>query len=134
MIDKNHAENRIDIPGSASRDVSDIVMSEIDGKEILTLSDQNLQYISEKDIPEFTDEITEVQTKTGAANWYRINGLKNETVKLDIPERAAVYVYDQYGNIKYSSFMKEYNTGIPLPEYGMIVFVGDTGLTVGVSR
>ena len=105
-----------------------------DGCEILSMTDQNVEYISEKDIPEFTEDITEVSTETGAAKWFRIEGLENETVKFDIPDGAAVYIYDQYGNIKYSSHMKEYNAGVPLPEYGMIVFVGDTGLSVGVRR
>lgn len=134
IIDENHAENRITIPDSASRDVTDMEIRNEDGCEILSMTDQNIEYISEKNIPEFTESITEVSTKTAAAKWFRIEGLENETVKFDIPDGAAVYVYDQFGNIKYSSFMKEYNAGVPLPEYGMIVFVGETGLSVGVRR
>ena len=60
--------------------------------------------------------------------------MKDETVRFDIPENAAVYVYDQYGNLKYTNFMSEYDAGIPLPDYGMIVFVGDTGATIGINR
>lgn len=134
IIDENHAENRITIPDSASRDVTDMEIRNEDGCEILSMTDQNMEYISEKNIPEFTESITEVSTEAGAAKWFRIEGLENETVKFDIPDGAAVYVYDQYGNVKYSSLMKEYNAGVPLPEYGMIVFVGDTGLNVGIRR
>lgn len=124
MIDENHAENRTALPDSSSRDVTDLEIRNEKGEEILSMTDQNMEYISEKNIPEFTDDITEVKTETGAAKWYRIEGLENETIKFDIPEHAAVYVYDSYGNIKYSSFMTEFNAGVPLPEYGMIVFIG----------
>ena len=134
IIDENHAENRFAAPDSSSRDIYDIEMSVVDGNEILTLVGQNASYISERNIPEFTKDITEVKTKKGAAGWYRISGMKDETVRFDIPENAAVYVYDQYGNLKYTNFMSEYDAGIPLPDYGMIVFVGDTGATIGINR
>ena len=56
------------------------------------------------------------------------------TVHFDIPENAAVYVYDKFGNVTYTNYMKDYKGGVPLPEYGMIVFVGETGATIGISR
>ena len=134
IMDMYNARNMRSIPGSASRDVSDIKITNEGGKEILTFTDQNTKYISEKDIPEYSSDLSEITTTSGEASWYKINGRKNETVKFDIPDNAAVYVYDQFGNIKYSNYMLEYNSGVPLPEYGMIVFVGDTGANVKISR
>lgn len=134
MIDENHAENRINIPSSASRDLSDMEITEKDGCEILSLTAWNMAYISEKNIPEYSSDITEVETTQGNAVWYRINGVQNETVRLDIPENAAVYVFDKFGNVKYSSYMKDYGNCVPLPENGMIVFMGDTGAKIGISR
>ena len=134
IVDENHAEHRTNIPSMTSRDLSDIVISEKDGCEILTYKDQNMVYISEKDIPDFTDDITTVETKKGEASWFRLNGQENVTVKFDIPENASVYVYDKYGNVTYTNHMVDYNGGVPLPEYGMIVFIGDTGATIGINR
>ena len=134
IIDENHAENRTSIPSTASRDISDIEISEQSGCEILNNKDHNAVYISEKDIPDFADDITAVETTKGEAAWYKLNGLENVTVKFDIPEHAAVYVYDKYGNLTYTNYMVDYRGGVPLPEYGMIVFVGDTGSTIGINQ
>jgi hypothetical protein len=90
--------------------------------------------ISEKDIPTFTDDVTSVQLKSDEAVWYKIDGAKDETIRLDIPEKTAVYVYDKYMNIKYSNYMTQYGYSVPLPEYGMIVFIGENGSTINISR
>ena len=134
IIDENHAENRCNIPGSRSRDLTDIEISEEDGCEILTQIEMNTSYISEKNISKFPTDISEVETKTGAATWYKLSGQDNVTVHFDIPENAAVYVYDKFGNVTYTNYMKDYKGGVPLPDYGMIVFVGETGATIGISR
>ena len=89
--------------------------------------------ISEKDIPVFADDITSVELSTGDAGWYKIDGAKDRTLKLSVPDNAAVYVYDKYMNIKYSSYMVGYGNEVPLPEYGMIVFIGETGQNVELS-
>lgn len=134
MIDEKHAENRLNIPGTISRDTSDMVITNKDGCEMLTYTDTNMSYISEKNISDYSSDITEVKTTSGNAVWYRLNGVENETVRLDIPENAAVYVFDKFGKVKYSSYMKDYGNCVPLPEYGMIVFMGDTGAKIGISR
>ncbi len=82
----------------------------------------------------FTDDVKSVELKSGEARWFRIDGVQNETIKLDIPEGSSVYVYDKYMNIKYSSLMTGYGDSIPLPEYGMIVFIGETGSTINIGR
>lgn len=134
MIDENHAENRLNIPGMISRDTSDMEITEKDGCEILTLSDTNISYISEKNISDYSGDITEVKTTSGNAVWYRLNGVVNETVRFDIPENAAVYVYDKFGKLKYTNHMMNHDYSVPLPEYGMIAFMGDTGAKIGISR
>ena len=109
-------------------------MERVNGKEYACVDDLGYRLISEKDIPVFTDNITSVELKSGEACWFKIDGTDNVTLRLDIPEKASVYVYDKYMNIKYSSYMVGYGYSIPLPEYGMIVFVGESGTTVGVGR
>lgn len=134
MMDEDHAGYDIIMPGTASRDISDLRMERVNGKEYACLDDLGFRLISEKDIPVFTDDVTKVELKSGEACWYKIDGAKDVTLRLDIPEKASVYVYDRYMNIKYSSYMTEYGYSIPLPEYGMIVFVGENGSSVNIGR
>ena len=134
MQDENHAGVDFVMPGSISRDMSELRMEEVDGKEFLCLDDLGWKCISEKNIPSYTNDLKSVDLKSGEASWFRIDGAKNETLKLDIPDNASVYVYDKYMNIKYSSKMVGYGDSVPLPEYGMIVFVGETGSTVSIGR
>ncbi len=134
MQDEDHAAYDILLPGSSSRDISDLRMERVNGKEYACVDDLGYRLLSEKDIPVFTDNITSVELKSGEACWFKIDGTDNVTLRLDIPEKASVYVYDKYMNIKYSSYMVGYGYSIPLPEYGMIVFVGESGTTVGVGR
>mgnify|MGYP003317104073 CR=1 FL=1 len=134
IIDENHARNLNNMPSSSSRDIFDIEIIKKDGYEILNCIDSNMSLISESSIPDFSRDITEVVTTSGNAKWYRLNGVENETVRLDIPENAAVYVYDKFGRVKYSRYMLDYGNCVPLPEYGMIVFIGDTGAKIGIGR
>ena len=133
MIDETHGKNLTYLPGSGCRDVSDVSIQTVDDVEILTLTDDHSSYISENSIEAFTKDITEVKTKTGMAHWYKLEDLKDVTVKFDIPQNGAVYVYDRFGNVKYTNFMTEYKGSVPLPEYGMIVFIGETGSTIGIE-
>ena len=134
MTDENHAKSMLNVPGTMSRDVSDMEITKRDGCEILNMRDQNMSYISEKNIPDYSKDITEVMPKTENAVWYKLNGVTNETVKFDIPKNAAVHIYDQFGHLKYSSYMVKHSDCIPLPEYGMIVFMGDTGAKISIQR
>ncbi|MCR5702417.1 MAG: beta-lactamase family protein [Lachnospiraceae bacterium] len=134
MRDENNAGYDVIIPGTASRDISDLRMENVDGKEYICLDALGFRLISEKDIPVFDSGVTSVELKSGEASWFKLDGIKDETIRLDIPDNASVYVYDKYMNIKYSSYMTQYGYSVPLPEYGMIVFIGETGSTVNISQ
>lgn len=133
MLDENHAGCQTMMPGTASRDFSNVRMERADGKEYLCMDEYNYRYISEEYVSVLTEDVTEVELKTKEASWYKIDGAKNVTLRLELPENAAVYVYDQYGNIRYSSHMTQYGNEIPLPEYGNIVFIGETGDHIHIS-
>ncbi len=134
MQDADHAVYDFVMPGTVSRDISDLRMEKVNGKEYMCLDDLGFRLISEKDIPVLTDNITTVDLTSGEASWYRIDGARDVTLRLDIPENASVYVYDRYMNIKYSGYMIGYGYSIPLPEYGMIVFIGESGSTINIGR
>lgn len=133
IIDENHAMNMISAPGMLSRDIDDYEISTRDGREYLKLTATGYEYVSEDAVPEFASDITSVALGS-EASWYRINGLKDETITLDIPDDASVIVYDKLGNVTYASCYVDYGNTVPLPEYGIIVFVGESGSSVGIRR
>ena len=114
--------------------INDIEIIEEDGAEILTYPGQEYQYISEDAIPVFDKDVKNVELTTGKASWFKLDGVDNTILKLTLPKKSSCYVYDQKGNIVYSSFMVGYGDSVPLPSYGMIVFVGETGSKVTVGR
>lgn len=133
MLDEIHAGYKTIMPGTASRDLSNYRMETVDGKEYLCMDEYNYRYISEECIPVLTEDVTEVALETGEAGWFKINGAKNVMLHLELPVKSAAYVYDQYGNLRYSSYMTQYGNEVPLPEYGMLVFIGETGGNVKVK-
>ena len=133
IVDEDHAVCNISSPSDVSRDITDIEIINENGCEYLSLKDNGQLFISEENIEDFTKDITEV-TVNKEAKWFKLNGLLNETITLDIPDNAMVSVFDRYGDLKYSSFMKDYGNTVPLPNDGMIVFAGEEGSTVGILR
>lgn len=134
ITDENHAQACLHIPSDASRDQTDLECRTENGIEYLYLKDSNYKYIAGNAIPDFTPDLREVQLTTDAAAWYNIGSDAYRTVTLDIPEQASVYVYDKFGQMTYSSLMKNRSNTVSLPADGMIVFVGETGGTVGVQQ
>ena len=133
IVDETHAEAILHVPSSISRDQSDLVIRQENGAEILEVTDMGIQMIAEDAIPDLPADLTEVKLTTGAASWYNITGSASRNVTLDIPEHCAVYLYDDYGKILYSSFMKNYGNSVYLPEKCKIVIVGENGKTIGIS-
>ncbi len=133
MKDEDHAGFETILPGTGSRDLSNVRVETSDGKEYLCMDEYNYRYISEENIPVLDENTTSVNLKTGEAAWFKIDGVKNAVLHLDIPEIAAVNVYDKYGSLRYSSHMNRYGNNVPLPEYGMIVFIGQTGEKVNFT-
>ncbi len=132
IVDADHAQSMLCIPGG--RDLSDLTMYRKDGIEFADATNKALEYISEDAIPAFTSDLTEVALHTKQAAWYQIPDDANITITLDIPENAAVYVYDSYDRMTYSSYMKDYGNAVPLPANGKIVFLGEDGGTIRITQ
>ena len=98
------------------------------------ISNEAISFISEDAIPELPDDLTEVALHTKQAVWYSIGSTDSKTLTLEIPEHAAVYVYDAYDHMTYSSYMLNYGSTVPLPAGGKIVFLGEDGGTVHISQ
>ena len=130
---ENKAEGFVLIPGEAGRDLLDFEVFTENGCEYLRTGDQALTMVSEDSIPDLTADIHEIALETGRAKWYKIGEMDLKSVTLDIPEKAAVYIYDKFDNVVYSSYMKGYGNNVTLPESGKIVFIGESGEKVGIG-
>ena len=132
IIDENHTEAALVMPGG--RDLRDVEIQQKNGVEYLVASNEAISFISEDAIPELPGDLTEVALHTKQAVWYSIGSTDNMTLTLEIPERAAVYVYDAYDHMTYSSYMTDYGNSVPLPAGGKIVFLGEDGGSIQITQ
>ena len=132
ITDETHAEAALSVPSSASRDQTDYEIVARDGTEYLHDIAHGGLYLPADCIPQLPAELDSVELTTGAAKWYNISGDNFRTITLDIPENAAVYVYDRFCNVIYTNICAQYGNTVTLPEQGMIVFAGETGSKVGI--
>jgi hypothetical protein len=119
------------MPGG--RDLQDIEIRMENGTEILDITNCAIEFISEDAIEMLPDDLTEIELHTKQAAWFRIKDTGSRTINLDMPENSAVYVYDAYDRMIYSSYMTEYGNAVTLPENGKIVFIGEDGGTIKIN-
>ena len=130
--DETHAEAALSVPSTAGRDQTDLEIITKDGTEYLHDIAHGGLYLAADCIPLLPPDLESVELTTGAASWYNISGDEFRTVTLEIPEHAAVYVYDRFGSVVYTSLCEQYGNTVTLPDKGMIVFAGETGSKVGI--
>lgn len=129
---KDTAEAFLSIPSSESRDMCDIKAEEVifeDGSsaEVIRLSAGD-KYRFLDGLPELTKDVTEISLHNEEASWYHIgDDVAGTMITLDSAKESAVYVYNKYGEMVYSTHMKDWTGGIPLPKDGSIVFLGKDG-------
>jgi len=124
VVNQFKAVQDVQIPGMEGRDLTNIEISHIDGKEYLFLND-NI-FISEKDIVDLyagENAICTIQ-ENGYARWYTIN--KNDagkTMTVNLPENTSFAVYDEESCVYFS--VVSGNQPVKLPENGKVVFIGE---------
>lgn len=131
--DSRNALGFIEMAGSGGSNLKDVRMEVQDGHEALYLTNYALSFIEESAIPDFSPSLHEIPLATGHATWYNIGEMGGTSMIFDIPEQAAVYIYDEYDKVVYSSLMKDYGSEVTLPENGKIVFIGESGAKVGIG-
>jgi len=132
IVDEDHATYNAAMPGSRDLD-SYTVFTDSDGEK-LKGEVTNIVLISEENIPVLESDTKQIKLRTKNASWYNIGStLGGKTITLGIPENAAVYVFDGFDRLHYSSAMKDYGSKVTLPENGKIVFLGEDGGTITVS-
>ncbi len=133
------AEAFISIPSSGSRDLCDLKMEEVlleNGAsfEVISVS-VGQKYIFLDAFPAFTKDIKEISLYSEEAVWYHIgDDVAGTRITIDRPTESAVYVYNKYGEVVYSTHMKEWTGGIPLPKDGSIVFLGEDGGKIEIAH
>ena len=133
VTDGENALGFVKMSGSKGGNLRDIRIDTADGHEMLNITNCALSFIEEDAIDDFTSDIHSVSLETGRAKWYNIGSMGGKSVTLDICGKASVYVYDEYDNVIYSSFMKGFGSEITFPENGKIVFAGENGAKVDIG-
>ena len=126
ITDENRAEAFITLPGAMGRDLNDLSMIQRAEGECLYLEDASLYYIEETQIPDL--EVSNIVLKEAGVKWYNIgDSAKGKTIFLKPSEQMAVYIYDEYDECIYSSYMKNRGNKVILPKQGKMVVVGEAG-------
>ena len=130
IVDENHLEEFTTIPSSGNRDIFDIY---VDDTGVVHAS-TDLAVVPVTDNESFTADVKEVSLTTEKAVWFNIDdSMANKNVSLERPDNSAVYVYDKFGKVKYSTHMIDYGEVIHLPKDGYIMFIGETGDTIKIK-
>ena len=133
------AEAFLTIPSSTSRDLFDLWVEEVtlkDGEsyEIICLSSGD-QYRFLDERPALISEVSEITICGEEASWYQIDDdMAGNMIKFIRPEESAIYVYNKYGEMVYSTHMQDWTGGIRLPKDGYIVFLGEDGGKIEITQ
>ena len=130
------AENAVafnTLPDSSSRDMFDIHI-ETNGDRVTVTSSDGLSFITEEDVVEFDGSTRSIELKSREANWFKISdNMANKTITVERPENSAVYVFNKYEEVVYTSHFVGSSDDILLPKDGKIVFVGENGGAINIS-
>lgn len=132
IVDSDRITYCASFPGT--RDLETYTIIKDGDVEKMKAETSNITAISEESIPVLEEEMNTIALRTKNAAWYKIGESLGGKVKtLDIPDKAAVYIYDRFDNLCYSSYMDGYGNNVVFPENGKIVFLGEDGGKVTFS-
>ena len=130
IVDENNAVSFTSVPSDANRDVYDIC---VDDKGIVH-SSLGSDYVSLEASDKLTKDVKKVDLETENAKWFSIDdSLANSDITLDRPDNSAVFVYDKYGEMIYSTHMLDLSDTCSLPKGGYVVFLGENGGTIKIK-
>ncbi len=139
MTDEEHALFFTSIPSTANRDLYDIEITEQTYADKTSAVSLNLsdgtRCRSVDSLPEFTADTTEIPLHSGEAVWYRIrNDMDGKSIAVERPDNSAVFVYNKFRELLYSTHVRDAVNTIDLPPDGYIAFVGETGGSVKIFK
>ena len=59
--------------------------------------------------------------------------MANKTITVERPENSAVYAFNKYEEVVYTSHFVGSSNDIPLPKDGKILFIGENGGTINIE-
>ena len=139
ITDEHHALFFTSIPSTANRDLFDIELTEqtyADGISAVSfeLSD-GTRCRSVDSLPVFTADISEIPLHSSEAAWYRIGeDMSGKSIVVERPDNSAVFVYNKFRELLYSTHIKDASNTIDLPPDGYIAFIGETGDSVKIFK
>ena len=133
LTDENHALFFTSIPSSTNRDLFDIEITRqtyADQTSAASLDLSNgARCRSVDSLPMFTADIAEISLHSSEAAWYRIGkDMGGESIAVERPDNSAVFVYNKFRELLYSTHVKDAMNTIDLPVDGYIAFVGESGV------
>ncbi len=133
ITDEHHALFFTSIPSTANRDLFDIELTEqtyADQTSAVSLDLSNgARCRSVDSLPVFTADIAEISLHSSEAAWYRIGkDMGGESIAVERPDNSAVFVYNKFRELLYSTHVKDAMNTIDLPVDGYIAFVGESGV------
>ena len=139
LTDEDHALFFTSIPSTANRDLYDIEITEQTYADKTSAASLNLsdgtRCRSVDSLPVFSADITEVSLHSSEAVWYRIGkDMGGKSIAVERPDNSAVFVYNKFRELLYSTHIKDEIHTIDLPPDGYIAFVGETGDRVTIFK
>ena len=139
MSDKDHAGFFTSIPSSVNSNSFDIEITEktyADGISAVSLDlSDGTRWRRADSLPVFTADVTEISLHSGEAAWYRIGeDMSGKSIAAERPDNSAVFVYNKFRELLYSTHIKDAINTIDLPPDGYIAFIGETGGSVKIFK
>ena len=126
IVDRDHAQQYIALPGTGSRNGADYTAFQVDGVDYLQAGDYLC--VGASGVPALwggEGAYTTIQPD-GYARWYQVGDLAGAALTVELPEEGGFWVYDANGAVTASSVAWGDGAAV-LPEGGWIVFAGAPG-------
>ena len=127
IVDETQAVAFTTVPCSTNRDLIDVTLK-AEGESVRLILSAGLEFITDDQIPTLTVDQKEVVFDDNEAKWFRIDDtLANEEIVVERPEHSNIYVFTKFGDIIYTTHVKDASNVISLPAEGKIAFIGEKG-------
>lgn len=139
LTDEDHAFFFTSIPSSANRDLFDIEITRqtfADGTSAASLDmSDGTRCRGVDSLPVFAADISEIPLRSGEAAWYRVGkDMGGKSIAVERPDNSAVFVYNKFRELLYSTHVKDAVNTIDLPPDGYIAFAGESGGSVKIFK
>ena len=133
IVDENHAQAYLTLPGTGSRSASDLTFTVENGVEYLQFGEYRCMDAFAAPALYTGAGATLTIQADGYARWCQVGSSAGKAIRVDITGAGGFTVYDVNGLVTASSVAWGDST-VTLPEGGWIVFAGDAGTRFTLSQ